>query len=162
MNETSRIAVIGSGSWATALVKVLLNHEKSLTWFIKEDDIRDHIRNFNHNPKYLSSVVFDANCLIFTENITETIENNDILIFVVPSAFLTQWIEPYQGYFKGFFLISAIKGIISSGFLTVAEYFNQITCLAILSYFIAFNKVSVAQVIGSKKIGFGFYGKKGF
>ncbi len=125
MKENSKIAVIGSGSWATALVKVLLNNEDTLTWFIKEDDIREHIRNFSHNPKYLSSVVFDVNKLVLTENIIETIEKNDILLFVVPSAFLTQWLEPYKGNFNGKYLISAIKGIISDGNLTIAEYFNQ-------------------------------------
>ncbi len=125
MNESSKIAVIGSGSWATALVKVLLNNENTISWYIKEDDIREHIRNYFHNPKYLSSVIFDINKLILPPDISETVENNDILIFVVPSAFLTQWLEPYTGNFNGKYLISAIKGIISKGNITVAEYFNQ-------------------------------------
>lgn len=125
MKENSRVAVIGSGSWATALVKVLLNNENSLTWYIREEDIREHLRDYGNNPKYLSSVVFDTNKLVFTDQIVETIEQNDILLFVVPSAFLTSWLVPYHGDFEGKYLISAIKGIIPEGNLTIAEYFNQ-------------------------------------
>src|SRR5208283_222646 len=125
MNEKSRIAVIGSGSWATALIKVLFNNEDSLTWFIREDDIREHVRDYGHNPKYLSSVVFETANLLLPATINETIEDCEILIFVVPSAFLRIWLESYQGHFEGKIIISAIKGIIPSANLTIAEYFNQ-------------------------------------
>lgn len=125
MNENSRIAVIGSGSWATALVKVLLNNVDNLNWFIVEPDIRDHLRQFGHNPKYLSSAVLDTSKITLYEDINEVVENSDILLFVVPSAFLSLWLEPYKGNFKNKFILSAIKGIIPGDYLTIAEYFNE-------------------------------------
>ena len=73
MKENSRIAVIGSGSWATALVKVLLNNADCINWFIREPDIREHIQNHQNNPKYLSSVLFDTKKLNLCESIEETI-----------------------------------------------------------------------------------------
>jgi glycerol-3-phosphate dehydrogenase (NAD(P)+) len=125
MNENSRIAVIGSGSWATALAKVLLNNVGHLNWFVVEPDIRNHIQQFRHNPKYLSSVNFETSKLTLCESIDEAIETSDILLFVVPSAFLGLWLEPYKATFEGKFIISAIKGIIPKDNLTIAEFFNQ-------------------------------------
>ena len=125
MKENSRVAVIGSGSWATALVKVLLNNENSLNWFILEPEIRSHVKEFQHNPNYLSSVMFDTSKLNLCETINETIEQSDILVFVVPSAFLSIWMEPYKGNFENKFIISAIKGIIPGDNLTIAEFFNK-------------------------------------
>lgn len=125
MKENARIAVVGSGSWATALVKVLLNNAQTINWFILEDDIREHVQKYQHNPKYLSSVVFETEKLNLCKTITETIEESDTLVFVVPSAFLSIWMEPYKGNFEDKFIISAIKGIIPGDNLTIAEFFNQ-------------------------------------
>jgi len=125
MKENSRIAVVGSGSWATALVKVFLNNVDNLNWYIRESEIREHVAKYQHNPKYLSSVMFDTQKLTLCESIEETIEQSDILVFVVPSAFLSIWMEPYKGNFGNKFVISAIKGIIPGSNLTIAEFFNQ-------------------------------------
>jgi len=73
MNEKSRIAIIGSGSWATALVKLFLNNVESLNWFILEPEIRENVQEFHHNPRYLSSVVFDINKLKLHDNIVDAI-----------------------------------------------------------------------------------------
>jgi glycerol-3-phosphate dehydrogenase (NAD(P)+) len=125
MKEAARIAVIGSGSWATALAKVLLNNVEILNWYIRDPGIRDNIKKFGNNPKYLSSVVFEPEKINFYEDINQMIEESDTLVFVVPSAFLSLWLEPYTGNFEGKFIISAIKGIIPISNLTIAEYFNQ-------------------------------------
>jgi len=125
MKENSRVAVIGSGSWATALVKVLLNNESKLNWYIREPEIREHVAKYQHNPSFLSSVMFETDKLNIYDDINLLVEESDILVFVVPSAFLKLWMEPFTGSFENKFIISAIKGIIPVGNLTVAEYFNQ-------------------------------------
>ena len=125
MDKHSRVAVIGSGSWATALVKVLVDNVQSLNWYILEPEIRDHIKKFKHNPRYLSSVVFDTDKLKLFSDINKAVEHSDILLFVVPSAFLQLWMEPFTGSFENKYVISAIKGIIPGDNLTVAEFFNQ-------------------------------------
>jgi glycerol-3-phosphate dehydrogenase (NAD(P)+) len=125
MNEKSKIAVIGSGSWATALVKVLLNNVDKLNWYIREPEIREHILKYNHNPQFLSSVVFDNSKLNIYDDINKVVEESDTFVFVVPSAFLTTWMEPFTGSFENKFIISAIKGIVPVDNLTIAEYFNQ-------------------------------------
>jgi glycerol-3-phosphate dehydrogenase (NAD(P)+) len=138
MNEKSRIAIIGSGSWATALVKLFLNNVESLNWFILEPEIRENVQEFHHNPRYLSSVVFDINKLKLHDNIVDAIEQSDILVFVVPSAFLRIWLEPYQGKFENKFIVSAIKGIIPKENLTIAEFFNK-------DYEVSFDNIGVVS-----------------
>jgi glycerol-3-phosphate dehydrogenase (NAD(P)+) len=138
MNEKSRIAIIGSGSWATALVKLFLNNVESLNWFILEPEIRENVQEFHHNPRYLSSVVFDINKLKLHDNIVDAVEQSDILVFVVPSAFLRIWLEPYKGKFENKFIVSAIKGIIPKENLTIAEFFNK-------DYEVPFNNIGVVS-----------------
>jgi glycerol-3-phosphate dehydrogenase (NAD(P)+) len=125
MNENSRIALVGSGSWATALAKVLLNNVEKLNWYIREPEIREHIEKYKHNPKYLSSVMFETEKIRFFDDINELVEKSDVLLFVVPSAFLGLWMEPFKGSFEGKYVLSAIKGIMPVSNITIAEYFNQ-------------------------------------
>jgi glycerol-3-phosphate dehydrogenase (NAD(P)+) len=125
MKEEAKIAVIGSGSWATALVKVLLNNVEKLNWYIREPEIREHIQKYGHNPSFLSSVMFDTEKLNLYDDINKVVEESDTLLFVVPSAFLGLWMEPFKGSFENKFVLSAIKGIIPVSNLTIAEYFNQ-------------------------------------
>ena len=125
MNEKSRIALIGSGSWATALAKVLLNNVDTLNWYIREPEIRESITKFHHNPKYLSSVVFETEKIKLFDDINKVVEQSDVLLVVVPSAFLSLWMEPFTGSFENKYVLSAVKGIIPVTNLTIAEYFNQ-------------------------------------
>jgi len=138
MNENSRVAVIGSGSWATALVKVLLENETKLNWYIREPEIREHITKYQHNPSFLSSVMFDTSKLNIYDDINLVVEQSDIFVFVVPSAFLSLWMEPFTGNFENKFVISAIKGIIPTSNLTIAEYFNQV-------YNVSFDQLGVVS-----------------
>ena len=125
--ETKKIAVIGSGSWATAIVKILCNNVQQLSWYIgKKEDI-EYIRKFNHNPKYLSSVEFDNNKLQLTDNIAEAIETADIVILAIPSAFCNNAIKDVpKEKLKGKIIFSAIKGIIPEYNLIVGEYLNKV------------------------------------
>jgi glycerol-3-phosphate dehydrogenase (NAD(P)+) len=120
-----RIAVIGSGSWATAIVKILGNNCPEISWWIREPEIIENIREFGHNPVYLSSVDFDTEKLNLSDNITEVIQNSDVLIFVIPSAFLHDAIKDLPpDIFKDKQIVSAIKGIVPEHNDIVADYFK--------------------------------------
>ena len=124
MDENSRIAVIGSGSWATALVKVLLNNVKSLNWYIRDTESIKFIKKNHNNPKYLSSVIFDIDKLNFYDDINEIVKNSDILIIAIPAAFLKTAMTPVICKLDGKYFVSAVKGIVPELNLTIAEYFN--------------------------------------
>ncbi len=123
--NSPRVSVIGSGSWATAIVKILHENLSSVGWYVREKEIIDHFKKHRNNPNYLSSVRFDISKINISNNINAIVKESDILIFVVPSAFLEVWLKPLTESLKGKFVISAIKGIIPKDDITIAEYFNK-------------------------------------
>jgi glycerol-3-phosphate dehydrogenase (NAD(P)+) len=126
MGPNSRIGILGGGSWATALVKLLLNNYDQLNWFIRDPEDIDFIKKYQHNPKYLTSVELDTNKINFCYPIDEAIDNSDILIIAIPAPFLEKSLETYNGKFDDKFIVSAVKGIIPVHNMTVAEYFNRV------------------------------------
>lgn len=126
MSPEKRVAVIGGGSWATAIVKLLLNNVNHLNWFLRNEEDVKFIKRYQHNPKYLTAVLFDIEKITFYEKISDVIENSDVLILAIPAPFLEQSLESYKGRFDKKFIVSAIKGIIPVHNLTIAEFFNRI------------------------------------
>jgi glycerol-3-phosphate dehydrogenase (NAD(P)+) len=117
--------VIGSGSWATALVKILSENESHVDWYIREEDIRENLAAVGTNPTYLQDVHFDTSRLRISGDIDQVVENADIVVLAVPSAFLKATLEPLTVSLKDKFILSAIKGIIPGEYITVAEWVNR-------------------------------------
>lgn len=119
------IAVIGGGSWATAIVKMLCNNSKEVHWWIRNQAVVDHIKKYKHNPNYLTSVEFETSKLVLSADLKEVISKADILIMAVPSAFLNDALKELSAEdFKNKKIFSAIKGIVPEHNLIVGEYFN--------------------------------------
>ena len=113
MENTKKIAVIGGGSWATALVKILCNNIDSINWYMRNEVAVEHILKFKHNPNYLQSVEFDLNKINVTTDLISSIEPADIVIIATPSAFLVKLFENIpDGLFDDKIVYSAVKGII--------------------------------------------------
>ena len=85
-----QFGIIGSGSWGTALVKILTDNGKSVNWWVRNPQISDHLRKKNHNPQYLSSVYFDMNRLRLTSDLDRLIRDSDCLVIAVPSAYIEE------------------------------------------------------------------------
>jgi glycerol-3-phosphate dehydrogenase (NAD(P)+) len=119
------IAVIGSGSWATSLVKVLCNSVKHLNWYIREPEIRESVQQYRVNCSYMSSVLLDTSKITVFDDADEAVRRSDVLLFVVPAAFLKVVTEGMSVKFTGKMVFSAIKGIVPGENITVGEYFNQ-------------------------------------
>jgi glycerol-3-phosphate dehydrogenase (NAD(P)+) len=125
MNDHGRITVIGGGSWATAISKMLLLNTGRIGWYFRNDDHIKYMKEFRHNPKYLSSVNFDIGRIQFYNDLSLAIAESDILVFAIPSAFLKQMLSAVKTNLDGKLVVSAIKGIIPEDNITVAEYFNR-------------------------------------
>ncbi len=123
--ENLRYAVIGSGSWATALVKLVLNNHKPVRWFVRDNELIDHIQKRGHNPYYLPTVDFEPSELIMSSDINEVVSGADVLIFCIPSAYFMNEVDKLTVALDGKFVISAIKGILADDNLTIAEYFKM-------------------------------------
>ena len=81
MTENPKFAVIGGGSWATAIAKMLCVNQKEICWYMRNEDAIEHINTHHHNPNYLSSVEFDITKLKLTSNINEAVVYADYIIF---------------------------------------------------------------------------------
>lgn len=125
MDVTKKIAVIGGGSWATAIVKMLCNNAPHVYWWIRNTESVEHIKKFKHNPNYLTSVEFDITKLTILNNLKEIIQHADVLIMAVPSAFLKDALANVTVEdFKNKQVFSAIKGIVPQHNLIIGEFFN--------------------------------------
>ena len=108
-NENLRYAMIGSGSWATALVKLLLNHQQSISWFMRNQKNIDNIRENHHSRSYLQSVLLDPTRLNMSTDINEVIESADVLVFAVPSAYFMSVMQNFTGSLENKFIISSFS-----------------------------------------------------
>ncbi len=122
-----RIAIIGSGSWATALAKLFLNNTASINWFIRKQEDIAYFKEFKNNPRYLSSVEFETGKIQFYTSLSDCIKNSDYLVLAIPSAFLNDaFSEIKEAELKDKVIFSAIKGIVPQHNLIVGEYLNKI------------------------------------
>lgn len=88
MENQPKFAVIGGGSWATAIAKMLCENQSKIAWYMRSESAIEHIKTQYHNPNYLSSVEFDTDQLLITNDINEVVNFADYIIFAIPSAFL--------------------------------------------------------------------------
>lgn len=125
-NPNPRISVIGGGSWATALVKLLTSNGRDIMWYLRSEAAIDHIRKYHRHPSYLTAVELNTDKIRMSSDITEVTMKGDILIFAVPSAYFLSEVEKISCYFEDKILISAVKGFVSKKHLTIAEYFHNV------------------------------------
>lgn len=116
--------MLGGGSWATAIVKMLTENADIVNWYMRNTDAIEHIRTQKHNPNYLSSVEFHTEQLNLTDNINEAVADADVLIFAIPSAFLDNELKQLTVDIKDKIIFSAIKGIVPESSLIVGEHFH--------------------------------------
>ena len=128
--------MLGGGSWATAIVKMLTENADVVNWYMRNTDAIEHIRTQKHNPNYLSSVEFHTEQLNLTDNINEAVANADVLIFAIPSAFLENELKHLTVDIKDKIIFSAIKGIVPESSLIVGEHFH-------VNYNIPFENIGV-------------------
>lgn len=122
------IAIVGGGSWATAIVKILSDNllSKEIFWWMRNAEAVEHIRKYNHNPHYLSSVEIKVPDHNLSVDLKEIISKSEYVLLNVPAAFLKEalkGIEPED--FRGKKVISAIKGIVPDENTIIGEFLNQ-------------------------------------
>ncbi len=125
MKLPGKIAIMGGGSWATAIAKMVLAQADSLNWYMRRDDRIADFKRLGHNPAYLTSVKFDVKRIHFSSNINDIVKESDTLIFVTPSPYLKSHLKKLKAKIKDKFIISAIKGIVPDDNLIVSDYFTK-------------------------------------
>jgi glycerol-3-phosphate dehydrogenase (NAD(P)+) len=120
------IGIIGGGSWATALVKILSNNASAIHWYMRNEQAVRHIRKFKHNPNYLQAAEIELDIVSVTTDLEKTIEVSEIIVLVTPSAFLHDLLKDLPvDAFKNKIIFSAIKGIIPEFNAIPARYVHK-------------------------------------
>jgi glycerol-3-phosphate dehydrogenase (NAD(P)+) len=126
MKEHRKIAVLGGGSWATAIVKLLSENLETIGWYMRNEQAIEHIKENEHNPNYLQSAELNPKMLDLSGNINEIVKNYEILIVAIPSVFLTSELKKLNTTLEDKIIFSAIKGIVPETGLIIGEHFNKV------------------------------------
>lgn len=125
MDSTGKVAIVGGGSWATALAKIALSTQPGINWYMRRPDRIKDFKRMKHNPAYLSSITFDTDRINFYADINEVVKDSDTLIFATPSPFLKQHLQKLETPLHNKFIISAIKGIVPDENMLIGDYFTD-------------------------------------
>jgi glycerol-3-phosphate dehydrogenase (NAD(P)+) len=116
-------AILGGGSWATAIAKILSEKQNRIIWWMRDEDQVKHIAQFNHNPRYIQSVEFDLQVVNPTSDLHEALQGANKIIVATPSAFIHEILKNVSLREKK--IISAVKGIIPQTNEIPADYFHR-------------------------------------
>jgi glycerol-3-phosphate dehydrogenase (NAD(P)+) len=126
MDSNPRIGLIGSGSWATAIAKILLTNISELHWWVRREETRDHLLQFGRNPHYIQSIEFDTQKLSVSTDMQSVVDACDILIVAIPSGYLDATVQEHAPKrLKNKIIISAIKGMVVEYNSIPARYFHK-------------------------------------
>jgi len=126
MFDCGKIAIIGGGSWATAIAKIVVGHTHHIGWYMRRDDRIEDFRRMGHNPAYLTSVHFNIDEIDFSSDINKMVQAYDTLIFVTPSPYLKNHLKKLKTRIKDKFIVTAIKGIVPEENMVCSDYFHEV------------------------------------
>jgi glycerol-3-phosphate dehydrogenase (NAD(P)+) len=122
-NRIKHIAVLGGGSWATALANLLLRSRGHIGWYMRHRDRIDEFIRCGHNPKYLTDAKFDVEKIDFTSDLNAAVMAADTLVVATPSPFLKDILERIIVDISDKKIVSAVKGIVPDSNMIVTDYF---------------------------------------
>jgi glycerol-3-phosphate dehydrogenase (NAD(P)+) len=155
-----RFGVIGSGSWATALAKILTDNRNSINWWVRSPSNRDHLQTRHHNPHYLTSVRFEPSLLSLSNEVGEVVAASDCLVMAVPSAYLVETLQALDpGALAGKKILSAVKGILPEQNLLLNDYLESKFNVSLTDYFTVMGPCHAEEVAAEKLSYLTFSGK---
>ena len=119
------IAIIGSGSWATALAKIVMHNVPEINWHIRRQEVIDEFIEIRRNPNHLEWAYFDVSRIHFSADINAVIDQSDLIVLAIPSPYLKQSLDDITVDMSKKMVISAVKGMIPEENLLVTEYIHQ-------------------------------------
>ncbi|MDE6266708.1 MAG: NAD(P)H-dependent glycerol-3-phosphate dehydrogenase [Muribaculaceae bacterium] len=125
MSFPGKIAVMGGGSWATALAKLLMHNCEEITWYMRRDDRIEEFKHLRHNPAYLTDVTFDIERINFSSDINKVCEECDTLLLVMPSPYFKDHMNKLKVDLSGKYIINAVKGIVPDDNLLISDYMME-------------------------------------
>ncbi|MEO6490395.1 MAG: NAD(P)H-dependent glycerol-3-phosphate dehydrogenase [Ferruginibacter sp.] len=143
--------ILGSGSWGTALAKILTDNGNTIWWWNRTESAIEHFKVRHHNPQYLQSAHFDINKLMLTSDVASVIRNADTIIIAIPSAFTIEVLDKMdKNIFKEKKIISAIKGILPEQNLLLNDYLKNNFNVPVEDYFTVLGPCHAEEVAAEK------------
>lgn len=143
--------IIGSGSWATALAKILTDNGHDINWWIRNAETVSQIQKRKHNPHYLSSVYFNTSHLHLENDLQKVVEASDVLVIAVPSAFIEEALAALdESSFRNKKIVSAIKGIIPGQNVLLNAYLFKQFNVSLEDYFVVLGPCHAEEVAAEK------------
>lgn len=143
--------IIGSGSWATALVKILTDNKHVVNWWMRNESNIEHIQQRHHNPSYLSSVEFDISLLSLSADIRQVVQRSDIIVVAVPSAFIADSFEGLSAAdWQDKKIVSAVKGMLPDRDILLHEYLQREFGVSLDNYFAVLGPCHAEEVAEEK------------
>jgi glycerol-3-phosphate dehydrogenase (NAD(P)+) len=150
-NTTPRFGIIGSGSWATALAKILTDNRHTINWWIRNEKIIDHLNSRGFNPNYLSSARFDPSLLNPSGDIRKVVSQSDVLVIAIPSAYLEGALSPLTaGDFTDRKVVSAVKGLLPERDILLNYYLHEKFGVLLKDYFAVLGPCHAEEVAVEK------------
>ncbi len=125
LNVNKKIGVLGGGSWATSIIKMLCENIESVNWWMRNEDVINHIKTYGYNPNYISDAELKKEKLELSSNINEVVKNSDYIVLAIPSAFLKETLKKLNIPLKDKVVISAIKGIVPENNTIVGDFLHN-------------------------------------
>jgi len=149
--KAEKIGIIGSGSWATAIAKIVTDNNQSINWWIRQTANIDYFIKRHHNPHYLRNTYFDVSKINFFADINQVIQQSDVLIIAVPSIHIEASLSVVEeAFLKDKLIISAVKGVLPKHNLLLHEYLNKAFNFPLDQYFTLLGPSHAEEVAAEK------------
>ncbi|MEO9144083.1 MAG: NAD(P)H-dependent glycerol-3-phosphate dehydrogenase [Ginsengibacter sp.] len=146
-----KFGIIGSGSWGTALAKILTDNKNKINWWLRSDSNINSFKRRHHNPQYLSSALFDTGLINFSTSAEEVIQQSDVIIIVVPSAFAANALSNLPSKtFDGKKIVSAVKGILPQQNVLLNDFLKKEFDVSLNNYFTVLGPCHAEEVAAEK------------
>lgn len=146
-----KFGLLGSGSWGTALAKLLTDNGHSINWWLRSDENIVSFKNRHHNPQYLRNAIFDTNLIHFSTDPGEVVAKSDVVLIAVPSAFVKDALKSLnKDVFKGKKILSAVKGILPKQNLLLNEFLKNTFSTDLQDYFTVLGPCHAEEVAQEK------------
>lgn len=146
-----RFGILGSGSWATALAKILTANKHEINWLLRTETAIEYFNKRGHNPNYLTSVNFNTSLINFSTNVKTVVGNADIILIAIPSAYVEDVLkELNKEDLQNKKIVSAIKGILPTENILLNEYLANHLDFSLENYFTVMGPCHAEEVAGEK------------
>jgi len=146
-----KFGIIGSGSWGTAIAKILTDNKNQINWWIRSDSNINSFKKRHYNPHYLSNTLFDTGLLNFSSSAGEVIEKSDVVVIVIPSSFVADILHALPaGIFSGKKILSAVKGVLPEKNILLNQYLKKQFDVELKNYFTVLGPCHAEEIAAEK------------